>query len=105
MLRAVECIPAGAVSSYGVIGRATGTGARFAARVMAVHGSAVCWWRVVSVSGRLPAPLAARALPHWAEESTPLVSGADPARVDMASAAVAEAHFSAAVAAACADLG
>ncbi|GAA2088239.1 MGMT family protein [Brevibacterium salitolerans] len=110
-LRAVECIPAGQVAAYGDVGRAAGTSARFAARVLSLYGSTVTWWRVPNARGEMPPALAVRALPHWREEGTPLVgtdagTGADRSqpRVDMRSARVDLPAFAASVEAALADL-
>ena len=52
VLRAVEQIPPGSVASYGDIAEAVGGGGpRQVGRVMALHGAAVPWWRVVRADG------------------------------------------------------
>lgn len=85
VLRAVECIPPGHAAAYGQIGRVINASPRFVARVMSTYGSNVAWWRVPNVRGALPAPLTARALPHWNSEGTPLT---DDNRIDMSQARV-----------------
>lgn len=53
VLALVEDIPAGRVTTYGALARAVGTGGpRQVGRVMALHGDAVPWWRVVHADGR-----------------------------------------------------
>lgn len=59
VLDVVESIPSGRVMSYGMIAEIvrerTGRGsARTVGTVMARHGGAVCWHRVVTGDGRLP---------------------------------------------------
>jgi alkylated DNA nucleotide flippase Atl1 len=52
VLRAVEQIPAGQVASYGDVAEAVGGGGpRQVGHVMALHGAAVPWWRVVRADG------------------------------------------------------
>lgn len=80
VLRAVESIPPGCAAAYGEIGETIGASPRFVARVMSTYGSNVPWWRVPNVRGALPAPLTARALPHWHDEDMPLT---DDDRIDM----------------------
>lgn len=74
----VETIPSGKVVTYGLIAEHLGTGGpRQVAAVMARDGGAVPWWRVVRADGTLPESLAARALPQYLAEGTPLrASGA-----------------------------
>lgn len=68
VLRAVECLEPGTFAPYSMIGRLTGTSARYVGRVMALYGHEVPWWRVTNVKGELPAAIAPRALEHWDEE-------------------------------------
>ena len=52
VLSLVEQVPAGCVTTYGALARAVGTGGpRQVGRVMALHGDAVPWWRVVHADG------------------------------------------------------
>lgn len=52
VLTLVEQVPAGRVTTYGALARAVGTGGpRQVGRVMALHGDAVPWWRVVHADG------------------------------------------------------
>lgn len=101
VLRAVECIPLGRAAAYSEIGRAVGASPRFVARVLSSVGSTVSWWRVPNVRGALPAPLTARALPHWQEEEMPLTHDK---RIDMPRARVETADFDLCVRDALADL-
>lgn len=75
ILLAADLVPAGRVVSYGDIAELVGTTARLVGRVMAVHGHDVCWWRVVSSTGGLPAGLRDVARPHWLQEGTALRRG------------------------------
>lgn len=88
VLSLVEQIPAGRVTSYGLIADAVGRGgARGVGRVMALYGAPVPWWRVVRADGSLPESHRRDALPHYREESTPLrgsVRDAGSLRVDLA---------------------
>ena len=68
ILRAVECVPAGRVVTYGQIAAVVGTGARHVGRVMSMVGGTVAWWRVLDARGRLPKSLVPRALPLWRAE-------------------------------------
>lgn len=53
VLRLVDSIPAGRVTTYGALARAVGTGGpRQVGRVISLHGDAVAWWRVVRADGR-----------------------------------------------------
>lgn len=72
VLRAAESVPAGRIAPYGMLGRITGTGARFVGRVMAVYGREVPWWRVTNAKGELPPELLARAREKWHLEGIPL---------------------------------
>ncbi|WP_018351478.1 MGMT family protein [Longispora albida] len=54
VLSLVERIPEGRVMSYGAIADYLGIGsARLVGQVMAQHGAAVAWHRVVAANGRL----------------------------------------------------
>src|SRR5262249_42259597 len=54
VLSLVETIPPGKVMSYGAIADYLGLGsARLVGQIMASHGAAVPWHRVVSANGRL----------------------------------------------------
>lgn len=74
ILRLVEAIPEGRVTSYGRIAAAVGTGPRVVARVLAEWGNSVPWWRVVNAKGELPPRLVERAVAHWEAEETPLAA-------------------------------
>lgn len=75
VLRTVEVIPPGRVAAYGQVGSVAGTGARQTGRILATWGGGVPWWRVTDASGRLPAPLLARARPIWEAEGIPSTPG------------------------------
>ena len=68
VLLAADLVPPGRVASYGDLGRLAGVGPRQVGAIMRERGSEVAWWRIVSASGVLPAPLAARAAEHWDAE-------------------------------------
>ena len=83
VLAAVDLIPAGRVVSYGDIAEYLGTGGpRQVGRVLAVHGGAVSWWRVIRADGRPAAGLEDRALPRLRAEGVPIRDD----RVDMRAA-------------------
>src|SRR4051812_50200083 len=66
VLQVASLVPAGKVLSYGDIAELLGTaGPRQVGRVMALHGAAVAWWRVVRSDGSLPADLMLQALAHY----------------------------------------
>jgi alkylated DNA nucleotide flippase Atl1 len=72
VLTIVESIPRGRVTTYGTIAEVVGRyGARRVGNVMAAHGSAVPWWRVVRADGSLPPSHEADARQHYLEEGTP----------------------------------
>lgn len=71
VLRAVECIPEGRVTTYGDIAAVVGCGPRQVGAIMARWGGAVTWWRVVNARGMLPDPLRVRARAHWIDEGVP----------------------------------
>lgn len=90
VLDVVATVPEGRVTSYGAVAAAvrevTGRGsARVVGRVMAIYGSEVCWWRVVTASGALAERVASEQRARLRAEDVPFVG--DPARVDMARAA------------------
>ena len=68
VLRTIEAIPAGRVTSYGRIGAIAGCGPRLVGRIMREWGSSVPWWRVVAASGEVAPPLRQRAFAYWEEE-------------------------------------
>jgi alkylated DNA nucleotide flippase Atl1 len=73
VLDTVEAIPPGAVMTYGDIAEWLGEGGpRQVGRVLALHGGAVPWWRVVRADGTLLPGHERRALAHYREEGTPL---------------------------------
>lgn len=72
VLRAVELVPRGQVVAFGQLGAVVGVGARQVGQVLANHGRAVAWWRVVSASGALPAHLLPEARAHWHVEGIAL---------------------------------
>ncbi|WP_375781942.1 MGMT family protein [Streptomyces zingiberis] len=91
MLETAERIPPGRVMTYGDVAEWLGTaGPRQVGRVMALHGGAVPWWRVVRADGVLLPGHERRALAHYRAEGTPLRPAAGgsgvPPRIDMAAA-------------------
>jgi alkylated DNA nucleotide flippase Atl1 len=73
VLRVVEQIPAGSVASYGDVAEAVGVGGpRQVGRVMALHGAAVPWWRVVRADGSPARCHEGQALELLRSEGTPL---------------------------------
>ena len=55
VLRTVERVPTGRVTTYGAIAGHLGVGGpRQVGQVMALHGGLVPWWRVVRADGSLP---------------------------------------------------
>ena len=82
VLDLVERIPPGRVMSYGDVAEYLGAGGpRQVGRVMAYHGGAVPWWRVVRADGSPPPGHEREALAHYRAETTPLRRSGD--RVDM----------------------
>lgn len=73
VLRCVEAVLPGRVTTYGEIAAVIGCGPRVVAAVMTGSGD-VAWWRVVNASGRLPEHLVEEATRRWMRESTPLAS-------------------------------
>ncbi len=87
VLEVVDAIPPGLVMTYGGVAAALGSrGARAVGHVMAHHGSAVAWWRVIQATGAPPHGLEERALAHYHEEGTPLQPTGDTYRVNLARA-------------------
>ncbi|TCB99184.1 cysteine methyltransferase [Micromonospora zingiberis] len=87
VLELVDRIPAGRVMSYGAVAdalaeRSGRASARLVGSIMARHGGAVGWHRVVNAAGALPPRLAAEARARWLAEGTPLRGD----RVDMRTA-------------------
>ena len=78
VLSLVEQIPAGRVTSYGLIAEVVGRGGpRQVGNVMARDGGGVPWWRVVRADGSLPPSHEVEARQRYLEEGTPLrASGA-----------------------------
>lgn len=73
VLDVAELIPPGRVMTYGDIAEWLEEGGpRQVGRVMALHGSAVPWWRVVRSDGALLPGHERRALAHYRTEGTPL---------------------------------
>lgn len=88
VLRLVESVPKGRVSTYGQIGRIAGIGPRVVGRIMVDWGATVPWWRVVNAAGRLPVSLRETALAHWQGEEVALKRGGD--AVDLRGAGVSD---------------
>lgn len=73
VLRAVESVPAGRVTTYGAVADAVGRfGPRRVGNVMAQHGGGVPWWRVVRADGRPPPCHGGTAQAAYRAEGTPL---------------------------------
>jgi alkylated DNA nucleotide flippase Atl1 len=77
VLRCVEQVPRGRVTTYGAIAEAVGEvagggGPRQVGSVMASYGGPVAWWRVVRADGSLPPSHDAEARQAYLEEGTPL---------------------------------
>lgn len=69
VLAAVDQVPPGRVASYGDIAGFVGAGGpRQIGHVMARHGAAVAWWRVVRADGRPAAGLETEALARLRSE-------------------------------------
>jgi alkylated DNA nucleotide flippase Atl1 len=76
VLEVVDRIPPGRVMTFGAIAEYLGRGGpRGVGGVMARHGFAVAWWRVVRANGTLPPHLMVDAQPHWLIENTPVRRG------------------------------
>jgi alkylated DNA nucleotide flippase Atl1 len=79
VLQCAESVPRGRVTTYGaiadVVGHRLGRGGpRLVGNVMARHGGAVAWWRVVRADGSLPPSHDDEARQASLEEGTPLRS-------------------------------
>jgi alkylated DNA nucleotide flippase Atl1 len=79
VLQCAESVPRGRVTTYGaiadVVGHRLGRGGpRLVGHVMARHGGAVAWWRVVRADGSLPPSHDDEARQAYLEEGTPLRS-------------------------------
>ena len=77
VLRCAESVPRGRVTTYGAIADVVGDllgrgGPRLVGNVMATHGGAVAWWRVVRADGTLPPSHGEEARQAYLEEGTPL---------------------------------
>ena len=77
VLQCAESVPRGHVTTYGaiadVVGQRLGRGGpRLVGNVMAQHGDAVPWWRVVRADGSLPPSHDDEARQAYLEEATPL---------------------------------
>ncbi|MGJ7441934.1 MGMT family protein [Aquipuribacter sp. MA13-6] len=91
VLDVVDQVPPGSVTTYGRIARVLsdaglGGGPRSVGAVMASHGGAVAWWRVLPADGSPPVCDPAAASARWREEGTPLRAGGR--RVDLVRAVV-----------------
>jgi alkylated DNA nucleotide flippase Atl1 len=84
VLRIVERVPEGRVTTYGAIAGHIGAGGpRQVGQVMASIGGAVAWWRVVRADGTLPPSHGDEARAHYLEEGTPV---RESGRVDLRAA-------------------
>jgi alkylated DNA nucleotide flippase Atl1 len=77
VLRCVEQVPRGRVTTYGAIAEVVGPvvgggGPRLVGSVMAGYGGPVPWWRVVRADGSLPPSHQDEARQTYLEEGTPL---------------------------------
>ena len=77
VLRCVEAVPRGRVTTYGTIAEVVGAvvgggGPRIVGNVMASHGAGMPWWRVVRADGSLPPSHHDEARQAYLEEGTPL---------------------------------
>jgi alkylated DNA nucleotide flippase Atl1 len=85
VLDVVDRIPPGRVLTYGDVAEYLGEGGpRGVGAVLARHGGAVAWWRVLRADGTPPPGLEERALARYRAERTPLRRGGT--RVDLARA-------------------
>jgi len=85
VLDVVDRIPRGRVLTYGDVAEYLGEGgARSVGAVMARHGAAVAWWRVLRADGSVAPGLEERAFARFRSERTPLRRGGT--RVDLSRA-------------------
>ena len=76
ILRLVEAVPPGSVTTYGDLAEMAGRGGpRQVGAVLARHGGGVPWWRVIRADGRPADGLAEEALRRLAEEGVPVLDG------------------------------
>ena len=76
VLRLVEAVPVGSVTTYGDLAAMVGQGGpRQVGTVLARHGGGVPWWRVIRADGRPAEGLADDALRHLAAEGVPVRDG------------------------------
>ncbi|HEY0237163.1 MAG TPA: MGMT family protein [Friedmanniella sp.] len=76
VLRLVEVVPVGCVTTYGDLAEMVGRGGpRQIGAVLSRHGSGVPWWRVVRADGRPADGLAQRALRRLVAEGVPVHDG------------------------------
>lgn len=83
VLRLVEAVPAGQVTSYGQIAERVGAqlgrgGPRQVATVLRQYGAAVAWYRCIKSDRTLAAPVAVRQAEHLAAEGIPIRRGRVP---------------------------
>lgn len=91
VLQCVDNVPPGHVTTYGSIAEAVGViagggGPRQVAKVMALSGGSVAWWRVVRADGSLPPSHDHRAAHEYRVEATAVRASG---RVDLPRAFVA----------------
>ncbi len=76
VLALVEAVPRGTVTTYGDLAEMVGRGGpRQVGAVLARHGAAVAWWRVVRADGRPAAGLVERAVPRLVDEGVEVRDG------------------------------
>ena len=77
VLEVVASLPAGTLATYGEVAAEVGRpgAARAVGRVLAAHGGAVPWWRVVPASGRLVAHKADRQAVRLRAEGIEVIDG------------------------------
>jgi methylated-DNA-protein-cysteine methyltransferase-like protein len=76
VLRLVEAVPPGCVTTYGDLAEMVGRGGpRQVGAVLAHHGGGVPWWRVIRADGRPADGLADRALRLLVDEGVPVHGG------------------------------
>jgi alkylated DNA nucleotide flippase Atl1 len=72
VLASVDLVPAGRVVTYGDIAEFVGAGGpRQVGHVMALHGAAVSWWRVIRADGRAATGLEDEAVARLRAEGVP----------------------------------